>query len=76
MGRTQLTVYLVRVTLAVPMRVDQALRIREERAWREEMERRKRAGQICLYEYYRKEEERGLGKREREKKTDSAYVPL
>lgn len=33
-GRTRLTVHLVRVTLAVPMRVDRALRAREEKAWR------------------------------------------
>lgn len=33
-GRTRLTVHLVRVTLAVPMRVDRALREKEEKAWR------------------------------------------
>jgi len=33
-GRARLTVHLVRVTLAVPMRVDRALKQREERAWR------------------------------------------
>lgn len=33
-GRTRLTIHLVRVTLAVPMRVDRALKQREERAWR------------------------------------------
>lgn len=36
-GRTRLTVHLVRVTLAVPMRVDKALRLREEKAWRAKM---------------------------------------
>lgn len=44
-GRTKLTVHLVRVTLAVPVRVDRALRAREERAWREEEEKLKREGQ-------------------------------
>jgi hypothetical protein len=34
LGRTRLTIHLVRVTLAVPMRVDRALRQREEKAWR------------------------------------------
>jgi len=38
-GRTKMTVHLVRVTLAVPMRVDKALKIREERAWRDEVEK-------------------------------------
>ncbi|KAL3426023.1 DnaJ domain-containing protein [Phlyctema vagabunda] len=33
-GRARLTIHLVRVTLAVPMRVDRALKQREERAWR------------------------------------------
>jgi hypothetical protein len=33
-GRTQLSIHLVRVTLAVPMRVDRALKQREEKAWR------------------------------------------
>lgn len=33
-GRTRLTFHLVRVTLAVPMRVDRVLKQREERAWR------------------------------------------
>lgn len=33
-GRARLTVHLVRVTLAVPVRVDRALRQREEREWR------------------------------------------
>lgn len=33
-GRTRLTIHLVRVTLAVPIRVDRALKMREERAWR------------------------------------------
>jgi len=33
-GRTKLTIHLVRVTLAVPMRVDRALKQREEKAWR------------------------------------------
>ena len=33
-GRTRLTFHLVRVTLAVPMRVDRALKQREEKAWR------------------------------------------
>lgn len=33
-GRARLTIHLVRVTLAVPMRVDRALKLREERAWR------------------------------------------
>jgi len=33
-GRTRLTIHLVRVTLAVPMRVDRALKQREEKAWR------------------------------------------
>jgi len=33
-GRTRLTIHLVRVTLAVPMRVDRALKKREEKAWR------------------------------------------
>jgi hypothetical protein len=33
-GRARLTIHLVRVTLAIPMRVDQALKQREERAWR------------------------------------------
>lgn len=33
-GRTRLTIHLVRVTLAVPMRVDRALKEREEKAWR------------------------------------------
>lgn len=33
-GRARLTVHLARVTLAVPVRVDRALRIREEREWR------------------------------------------
>jgi hypothetical protein len=36
-GRAQLTIHLVRVTLAVPMRVDRALKQREEKAWRAEM---------------------------------------
>ena len=35
-GRTRLTILLVRVTLAVPMRVDRKLREREEKAWRAE----------------------------------------
>jgi len=34
LGRTKLTIHLVRVTLAVPMRVDRALKQREEKAWR------------------------------------------
>lgn len=34
LGRARLTVHLVRVTLAVPMRVDRALKAREEKAWR------------------------------------------
>jgi len=34
LGRTRLTIHLVRVTLAVPMRVDRALKQREEKAWR------------------------------------------
>ena len=33
-GRTRLTIHLVRVTLAVPVRVDRALKEREEKAWR------------------------------------------
>lgn len=33
-GRARLTIHLVRVTIAVPMRVDRALKQREERAWR------------------------------------------
>ncbi|KAH8817332.1 putative DnaJ like protein subfamily B member 11 [Xylogone sp. PMI_703] len=33
-GRARLTIHLVRVTLAVPMRVDRALKRREEKAWR------------------------------------------
>lgn len=33
-GRARLTIHLVRVTLAVPMRVDRALKEREEKAWR------------------------------------------
>jgi hypothetical protein len=33
-GRARLTIHLVRVTLAVPMRVDRALKKRDERAWR------------------------------------------
>jgi len=33
-GRARLTIHLVRVTLAVPVRVDRALKQREERAWR------------------------------------------
>ncbi|KAH0547625.1 hypothetical protein FGG08_000114 [Glutinoglossum americanum] len=33
-GRMRLTVHLVRVTLAVPMRVDRALKQKEEREWR------------------------------------------
>jgi len=33
-GRTRLTIHLVRVTLAVPMRVDRALKEKEEKAWR------------------------------------------
>ncbi|KAH0565688.1 hypothetical protein GP486_000907 [Trichoglossum hirsutum] len=33
-GRMRLTVYLARVTLAAPMRVDRALKRREEREWR------------------------------------------
>jgi len=33
-GRARLTIHLVRVTLAVPMRVDRALKKREEKAWR------------------------------------------
>lgn len=33
-GRARLTIHLVRVTLAVPMRVDRALKAREEKAWR------------------------------------------
>jgi len=33
-GRAQMTIHLVRVTLAVPMRVDRALKQREEKAWR------------------------------------------
>lgn len=36
-GRARLTVHLVRVALAVPMRVDRALRVREEKRWRAEM---------------------------------------
>lgn len=43
-GRTRLTVHLVRVTLAVPMRVDRALKMREERAWRAEVEKGIRQG--------------------------------
>lgn len=38
-GRTRLTFLLVRVTLAVPVRIDKALRIREERKWKREVER-------------------------------------
>lgn len=34
LGRTRLTIHLVRVTLAVPMRVDRALKEKEEKAWR------------------------------------------
>ncbi|TVY18639.1 Chaperone protein dnaJ 39 [Lachnellula arida] len=33
-GRARLSIHLVRVTLAVPMRVDRALKQREEKAWR------------------------------------------
>ncbi|KAH8764789.1 putative DnaJ like protein subfamily B member 11 [Hyaloscypha finlandica] len=33
-GRARLTIHLVRVTLAVPVRVDRALKQREEKAWR------------------------------------------
>ncbi len=33
-GRARLTIHLVRVTLAVPMRVDRALKQREEKYWR------------------------------------------
>lgn len=33
-GRARMTIHLVRVTLAVPMRVDRALKRREEKAWR------------------------------------------
>jgi len=33
-GRARLTIHLVRVTLAMPMRVDRALKLREEKAWR------------------------------------------
>jgi len=33
-GKTRLTIHLVRVTLAVPMRVDRALKQRAEKAWR------------------------------------------
>lgn len=33
-GRARLTIHLVRVTLAVPMRVDRALKQRDEKAWR------------------------------------------
>jgi len=33
-GRARLTIHLVRVTLAVPMRVDRALKLKEEKAWR------------------------------------------
>jgi len=33
-GRARLTIHLVRVTLAVPMRVDRALKQKEEKAWR------------------------------------------
>jgi len=33
-GRTRLTFHLVRVTLAVPVRVDRALKQREDKAWR------------------------------------------
>ena len=33
-GRARLTIHLVRVTLAVPIRVDRALKQREEKAWR------------------------------------------
>jgi len=33
-GRTRLTIHLVRVTLAVPVRVDRALKQRAEKAWR------------------------------------------
>ncbi|KAG9241697.1 putative DnaJ like protein subfamily B member 11 [Calycina marina] len=36
LGRTKLIIHLVRVTLAVPVRVDRALRQREEKAWRAE----------------------------------------
>ncbi|KAH8594460.1 putative DnaJ like protein subfamily B member 11 [Bisporella sp. PMI_857] len=35
-GRTKMTIHLARVTLAFPMRVDRALKLREERAWRAE----------------------------------------
>ncbi|KZF23225.1 DnaJ-domain-containing protein [Xylona heveae TC161] len=34
LGRVRLTVHLVRVTLAVPMRVDRALKAKEEKDWR------------------------------------------
>lgn len=34
LGKARLSLYLVRVTLAVPMRVDRALKAREEKAWR------------------------------------------
>lgn len=33
-GRSRLTFHLIRVTLAVPVRVDRALKQREEKAWR------------------------------------------
>lgn len=33
-GRTKLSVHLIRVVLSVPMRVDRALKQREEKAWR------------------------------------------
>ncbi|TVY54407.1 Chaperone protein dnaJ 39 [Lachnellula cervina] len=33
-GRARLSIHLVRVTLAVPMRVDRALKQKEEKAWR------------------------------------------
>ncbi|TVY43269.1 DnaJ-like proteinsubfamily C member [Lachnellula subtilissima] len=33
-GKARLSIHLVRVTLAVPMRVDRALKQREEKAWR------------------------------------------
>ncbi|RDL40008.1 Uncharacterized protein BP5553_04348 [Venustampulla echinocandica] len=36
-GRAKLTIHLVRVTLAVPMRVDRALKQREEKAWMAEV---------------------------------------
>lgn len=47
-GRTRLSIHLVRVTLAVPMRVDRALKRREEKAWRANAAGLQAAGMQCV----------------------------